>query len=109
QKAPWTIISATGKIDNGNVSADQLQVLLQGVGECLIDDVQVIPPNGGNLITNSSFESAPTGWTADGAGSPSGVETTGRYTNSRRCCRPPTKPLSSPPTSTIRTGFRHRF
>src|SRR6185369_10428363 len=55
QKAPWKVVSVTGTLDNGNVAADQLQVLLQGVGECLVDDVQVIT-NGVNLIANSSFE-----------------------------------------------------
>src|SRR5262249_28111747 len=32
-KAPWTLISATGTLDNGNGAADELQVLLQGQGE----------------------------------------------------------------------------
>jgi hypothetical protein len=65
-KAPWTIISATGTIDNGDVAANQLQALIQGVGECLLDDVQVLDPNGNNLIANSDFESGAAGWTAEG-------------------------------------------
>src|SRR5947209_12679552 len=33
-KAAWTTtISATGTIDNGDVAADELQLLLEGVGE----------------------------------------------------------------------------
>src|ERR1041384_3128670 len=60
QKAPWTLVSAKGKIDNGRTSSiqpDQLQILLQGRGECLLDDVQVLDANGTNRIANSSFES----------------------------------------------------
>src|SRR4030095_266074 len=36
-KAPWTIVSTRGVLDNGTSAADQLQVLLQGPGECLVD------------------------------------------------------------------------
>jgi hypothetical protein len=82
QKAPWTVVSTTGTLDNGNVAADQLQVLLQGVGECLIDDVQVIT-NGVNLIANSSFEIDASGWTAEGAESLSSLETTSGYNSAR--------------------------
>ena len=74
-KAPWAQISTTGTIDNGSVSADQLQVLLQGAGECLIDNVQVLT-NGVNLIANSTFESGAAGWTAEGSESTSSLETT---------------------------------
>jgi len=55
-KAPWTLVSATGTMNNGSVVADQLQVVLQGAGECLIDNVQVLTSAGSNLIANSSFE-----------------------------------------------------
>ncbi len=82
QKAPWKIVSATGTIDNGNVSADQLQVLLQGAGECLIDDVQVIV-GGVNRIANSTFETDATGWTAEGTESLSSLETTAGYTGAK--------------------------
>ncbi len=81
-KAPWKIISATGTLDNGNVSADQLQVLLQDAGECLIDDVKVLT-NGVNLIANSTFEASATGWTAEGTESQSGWETSGGYSSAR--------------------------
>ncbi len=82
-KAPWTIISATGTIDNGSVAADQLQVLLQGAGECLLDDVRVLDSTGNNLITNASFESGVGGWTAEGTESLSGLETSEGYNSSR--------------------------
>ncbi len=82
QKAPWSVISATGTIDNGNVSADQLQVLLQDSGECLIDDVQVVS-GGANRIANSTFESGASGWTAEGTESPSGLETSEGFTGNQ--------------------------
>jgi hypothetical protein len=75
-KAPWTIVSATGTIDNGDVAANQLQVLLEGAGECLIDDVQVLDPNGNNLVANPSFEPDAGGWTAEGTEKTSSLETT---------------------------------
>lgn len=83
RKAPWTIISATGTIDNGSSTADQLQVLLMGAGECLLDDVQVLTPAGNNLIANGTFESGATGWTAEGTESQSGLETTEGYNSAR--------------------------
>jgi len=73
-KAPWAFFSTTGTIDNGNVAADQLQVLMQGAGECLIDNVQVIT-NGVNLIANSTFETDASGWTAQGTEAQSSLET----------------------------------
>lgn len=75
RKAPWTQLSATGRIDNGTGSADQLQVLLQGAGECLIDNVRVLDNKGSNRIANSGFQSNANGWTAEGTQSGSGRET----------------------------------
>ena len=83
QKAPWTLVTATGTIDNGNVPADQLQVLLQGTGECLIDDVKVLDSAGVNRIANPSFENGVTGWTAEGTEAKSGLETTEGFNSSR--------------------------
>ena len=73
-KAAWTPVSFTGRLDNGDVSADQLQVLLQAAGECLIDDVQVLNAQGQNLIANSTFEANAAGWTAEGTEDKSGWE-----------------------------------
>jgi hypothetical protein len=82
-KAPWTIISATGTIDNGTVTADELQLLLEDVGECLVDNVQVIPPTGGNLITNSTFEAGSGGWVAEGTEKTSSLENSEGYNSSK--------------------------
>ncbi len=81
-KAPWTIVSATGTIDNGDVTADELQVLVQGVGEALIDNVQVIDSSGQNRIANGTFEAGAGGWTAEGTEKTSTLETTEGYNNS---------------------------
>ncbi|MBN8245942.1 MAG: lamin tail domain-containing protein [Verrucomicrobia bacterium] len=70
-KAPWTSVSVTGVLDNGDVSVDQLQVLLQGAGECLIDEVRVTSA-GVNRIANSTFQSNANGWTAEGTEATSG-------------------------------------
>jgi hypothetical protein len=83
-KVPWSIISATGTIDNGIVTADELQIILQGPGECLIDNIQVLDSSGNNLITNSTFETGAAGWTAEGTEKTSGLETSEGY-NSSRC------------------------
>ncbi|HYE30176.1 MAG TPA: lamin tail domain-containing protein [Methylomirabilota bacterium] len=64
-KSPWTTVDVTGLVDNGTGSADQLQVLLQGRGDALIDNVEVIS-GGANRIDNSTFESGALGWTAQG-------------------------------------------
>jgi len=65
-KLPGPSFPIPETIDNGSVTADQLQVLLQGAAECLLDDAQVLDSNGNNLITNSSFEIGSGGWTAEG-------------------------------------------
>ncbi len=82
-KAPWKTVSVTGVLDNGNVSADQLQVLLQGPGECLIDDVEVRTATGVNVIANSTFESGAANWTAEGTEEQSGLEPTEGYGSTR--------------------------
>jgi len=42
-KSPWVNVEATGVMDNGWADAYQLHITLQGAGECLIDNVEVIP------------------------------------------------------------------
>jgi hypothetical protein len=120
-KAPWTFVYNTGVVDNGNVSADQLQVVLQGPGECLIDDVEVLNASGVNLIANSSFESGAANWTAEGTESASGLETTEGFFSARsyhvravdrgdnqvnRIRTPLTSALPSGSTNTIRAKVR---
>ncbi len=72
RKAPWTTVELTGRLDLGNTPADQLQVLLLGAGECLLDDVEVLNADRLNLVANPDFESGASGWTAQGTLSASG-------------------------------------
>jgi hypothetical protein len=120
-KAPWTLLSFTGRVDNGDVAADQLQVLLQGVGECLIDDLQVLDANSNNLIANSSFETNASGWTAEGTEQTSGWEASEGYASAHsyhlravdrgdntvnRVRAPLTTNLAANSTATIRAKMR---
>ena len=84
-KAPWTTVSVTGVLDNASAgsAADQLQVLLQGPGECLIDDVEVRNASGVNVVANSTFETGAGGWTAEGTQEASGLESGEGYASSR--------------------------
>lgn len=76
QKVEWTDFTVTGYVDNGiTSSADQLQVLLQGAGECLIDNIEVLNSLGQNVIANSTFESGISGWVAEGTEETSSLET----------------------------------
>lgn len=74
RKAPWTTVEVTGVLDNGTSTADRFQTLLQGRGECLIDNVEVRTLTGVNVLTNSTFEANANGWTAEGTQSQSGWE-----------------------------------
>ena len=82
-KAPWTVITATGTIDNGSTTGDQLQIVLPEAGECLVDNVQVLNPSAANLIANSTFETDASGWTAEGTESLSSLEATEGYNSVR--------------------------
>ena len=83
-KGEWTTVSVTGRLDNGNggFPPDQLQVTLQGGGESLVDDVEVIRQGTtANLLSNPGFESgsgaSATGWTFQGNHAESFVQNTG--------------------------------
>ena len=82
-KAPWTTVEVRGVLDNGTSAADQLQTLLQGAGECLIDDVEVRTLAGVNVVANSTFEGGATGWTAEGTQEQSGLETSGGFNSAQ--------------------------
>ena len=73
-KAPWTTITATGTVDNGSAAGDSLQLLLQGAGEALIDNLEVRDDTNANLVANGTFESGAAGWTAEGTMDQSGLE-----------------------------------
>lgn len=74
QKAPWTQVQWTGRMDNGSGTINRLYLGLLNNGECLVDDVQVIGPSGTNVINNAGFESGPSGWLLGGNHAGSVVE-----------------------------------
>jgi len=60
-KAPWTIIDLTGILSMGRDTAYALELGLQGEGECLVDDVEVIY-SGSNRVPNPTFNSNASSW-----------------------------------------------
>ena len=76
-KAPWTTIETTGVLDNGGDAADSLHVMLLEEGECLFDDVEVMPQGSGNRIANGTFEPGLGGWTMRGTHERSSLEESG--------------------------------
>lgn len=62
-KSGWTVIEHTGVLDRGAMAPpSQVQILLLGAGECLVDNVEVIPQGGGNVVPNGTFDGGADGW-----------------------------------------------
>ena len=77
-KSSWVTVEKTGRIDHGHpltTSIDQLHIFLLDGGEALVDNVEVIPAGGGNVVANSTFESGTNGWFFYGTHRPSYWET----------------------------------
>jgi hypothetical protein len=89
QKARWTTVEFTGRLDNGNANytANRLRISMLGPGECLVDDVEFFRVGSTNVVRNGGFEdgtvTAPTSWTLTGNHGRSVVETTGAASGSR--------------------------
>jgi len=67
-RASWTSVESSGALTlthPGVPSADQLQTLMLGPGEALVDDVEVLV-NGNNWIANGRFETGTNGWVFQG-------------------------------------------
>ncbi len=80
-KAPWTLVTATGLMDNPHTNvlgiADRLDAFLLDAGEAMIDEVEASPSAGGNLVTNGGFESGLAPWLVQGTHNRSVIENTG--------------------------------
>ncbi|MFM1768217.1 MAG: hypothetical protein RJA22_746 [Verrucomicrobiota bacterium] len=65
----WTHVEWNGPIGEtlGSQVNDRLLLYLQGVGECLIDEVEVRVNQGPNLVANGGFEDGLNGWTLQGS------------------------------------------
>ncbi|MHB9010149.1 MAG: lamin tail domain-containing protein, partial [Limisphaerales bacterium] len=77
QKAPWTPVEFTGRLDNGSVTANRLRIGMLGAGECLVDDVELFRAGSTNVVRNPGFEGGTTSWSFFGNHSRSTVDTTG--------------------------------
>jgi hypothetical protein len=85
-KAPWTDIEYTGVLDQGlpQNPADSLQIMVLDVGECLVDNVEVIPAGStANLVPNPDFETGITNWFFQGTYDTSSWETNSGYLSNR--------------------------
>lgn len=61
-KSTWTNIEITGNTGAVLGTPNLLLVYMLGVGECLVDDVEVRSNNGNNLVPNPGFESDFASW-----------------------------------------------
>ena len=81
QKSSWVNIETTGVLDNGqnyDASIDRAQIGLLDVGECLVDNIEVLSgTNGANLVLNPDFESGLGNWSLQGDCFRSSVENSG--------------------------------
>ncbi len=70
-KGIWTTVEGIGTLGEslGTGVNDNLQIFLLGIGECLVDDVEVRSSlgTGVNLLQNPGFESGLTSWTPQGS------------------------------------------
>jgi len=75
----WTSIEYNGPLGEslGSPINDSVIIGLQGIGECLIDEVEVRADNGPNLVANGGFESGLAGWTLQGSHDFSTIENEG--------------------------------
>ena len=67
-KAPWTLVEVTNVLDNGmsGQTPNRFEMLLQGAGECLVDEVECRNEGGANLVPNPGFDSSASGWVGQG-------------------------------------------
>lgn len=85
QKSVWTNIETTGVLDNGanyDPSIDYAQIGLLDVGECLVDNIEVLPGTAGaNLVLNPDFETGLGNWSLQGDHVRSSLENSGYLSN----------------------------
>ncbi len=76
-KSEWTTVEFKGTLAHGNSAApaNQVQMFLLGPGEALVDQVEVIPDGGSNVLANGDFESGTSGWFFQGNQRRSQLET----------------------------------
>ncbi|MEJ5237733.1 MAG: lamin tail domain-containing protein [Limisphaera sp.] len=120
-KSAWAVVEHTGVLDLGAMAnASQLQILLLGAGECLVDNVEVIPQGGGNVVPNGTFDAGADGWFWQGTHQDTRWEPTGGFsggclrivasdrgdTGANRVRAPLTQTLSPGSVATLRARVR---
>jgi len=82
-KAPWTTVEVTGRLEmgGGNGAANRLQIIMQGAGECLVDDVELIPQGSTNILINGDFDTVTNTWRFFGNHRGSAIENIGVVPN----------------------------
>ena len=75
----WTAIEYNGPLGEslGDLVNDRIIIGLQGIGECLVDEVEVRVDGGPNLVANGGFENGLDGWSLQGSHDFSTAETGG--------------------------------
>ncbi len=78
-ESQWTAIEFNGPLGEtlGSPVNDSLIIMLQGFGECLVDELEVRVDNGPNLVNNGGFESGLAGWSLQGSHDFSTIENEG--------------------------------
>ena len=80
-KAPWTLVQTTGVLDHVNLNtgatASRFDLCLLNAGESLVDELEVIPSGGSNIVTNGGFEDGIGTWLVQGSHNRSVIENTG--------------------------------
>jgi hypothetical protein len=78
-ESQWTAIESTVALGEtlGVPANDSLMIILQGIGECLVDEVEVRVNGGPNLVANGGFEAGLNGWSLQGSHDFSTIEGTG--------------------------------
>lgn len=81
KKSAWTLVERTGHMNFGALGLAEanptrsLHVILLGEGEVLLDNVEVIPAGGTNIVANSTFEGGLRDWQMGGTHEDSGLMT----------------------------------
>lgn len=78
-ESKWTAVEYTGPLGEtlGSQINDALIIGLQGLGECLLDEVEVRVDDGPNIVANGGFEDGLSGWTLQGSHDMSTIENGG--------------------------------
>ncbi len=87
ERAAWRTYEVTGLLEGGVGSVNDVRVLLLGIGETLVDDIEVMAVDGVNLLNNPDFEGGAGGWSFGGTHEESGLSTGGGFGGSARALR----------------------